>query len=155
ASISFVGGLARGRYRAKVNRSVANLNGTALASDQVWEFNVLGKTTIQGIVHSEDGKPVSGATVSVIGIDFTTTRGADGQFSLPNLVLPFEPVPTLLAVITANGQTLSGRLVPLLVDRGITLAGTVTVHALCDGQFAAGLFPVVGLEERVNAFAIF
>jgi hemoglobin/transferrin/lactoferrin receptor protein len=67
-----------------------------------------------------DGRPVAGATVSVIGLPGAARTGADGRFSW----VPDPPLPFLLLVILEDGRALA----PLPVERldpGAPIAVTV------------------------------
>ncbi len=88
-------------------------------------------TTVTGKVVDANGQPVSGATVSLFGVESsspTASTAADGYFSLAGVTTISGDIQMLAKFVNSKGATLAGYSNPVAPVRGgTTAAGTITV----------------------------
>ena len=91
------------------------------------ESKAQDKTTVEGLVEMTNGSPVAGATVTIVGMNFSTVTAPDGRFSIPNVPNGLGPIELRVRFVEA-GITFFATVANLTpVPRGITDAGTITV----------------------------
>jgi hypothetical protein len=86
-------------------------------------------TTVDGMVQLEDGTPVAGARIQIVGQPATTDSGLDGSFLLPGVVVT-TPGKLLIvsAVLSRNGEVFAGAVANVEpIPSGLTHAGLITV----------------------------
>lgn len=133
--VVFTGTVPPYQYRFTVPTSVTSLIISATAVDygnnvgtaSNVTLNVipdLGTTTTRTVVNAQ-GNPVSGATVSALGLQ--TSTQADGTFALAGLPTVRGPI-TVNATAVVGGITLAGLSQPVApVQGGITNVGTIQI----------------------------
>ncbi len=105
-----------------------DLGGNTATADRIG-INVIPDplTTVTGRVVDEEGAPVAGATVSVLGRSATT--GPDGRFTIPG-VPTVQPTLIVRASLNRDGTVLTGFSAPMAPVRGGTTAvGDIVARA--------------------------
>ncbi|HVR36440.1 MAG TPA: carboxypeptidase regulatory-like domain-containing protein [Methylomirabilota bacterium] len=82
-------------------------------------------TTVTGIVMDENGQPVEGITITLIGVAGTATTDAEGRFSIPGVATAFG-IQGVIARTTGPTATFGIANSPTVVPGGFTDAGIIT-----------------------------
>ncbi len=86
-------------------------------------------TTVTGTVQLEDGTPVFGAQVSVVGQPISRTTGLDGSFEIAGVAAFVDRELSLVARLNQGGSVLTGSVAGIeAVPGGLTNAGLTTVR---------------------------